>query len=657
MGIPRSVIDQTIERLVKEYGSGYRQRIHTGVHQAARRWQKTDGSPEDFQEFCRKHFFADAAQRRTVFQRFLDKLESLYGNLHRIYREFHRELHVDSGRMSPVDLLFAQYNPFAHVQEDMFRTRLAFVVLLNFPIYSLAEKDRLGRTWERRQWAEARLADMLVHRIPAPVQQQRSAAYARADEYISHYNIFMDKLRIHGKTGWFPPGVHLISHWGLRDEIKALYPDPNGLTKQRMIYTIMNRILRQEIPAVVINNPDVEWDPDSNRVYRNGCPVSDPTLPEADRRYQHLKSIFEAERQVDAYTPDTPSLIDRRFLLDREMEEAQVEALIIDVLRAPVLKALARLIQNRLGRALEPFDIWYTGLRPQAHLPEAELDKRVQKTFPTLTAFQEKLPWILQRLGFSAARAAELSHRIVVEPARGAGHALGSQMRGDSAHLRTRIPEQGMNYKGFNTAMHELGHTVEQVFSLEYVDYYTLHGVPNTGFTEAFAFLFQSRDLHILGLDAEDAARLDWLYAHEMWSAFEIAGVALVDMRIWRWMYQHPDASADDLKRATLEIARDVWNQYFAPVLGMKNQEILAIYSHIIDAGMYIPDYLLGHLIAFQIFSYMQDKDLASEMERMCKLGRLTPRVWMQHALGEDISARPMIEAATRAIKNLKRRH
>jgi hypothetical protein len=41
-------------------------------------------------------------------------------------------------------------------------------------------------------------------------------------------------------------------------------------------------------------------------------------------------------------------------------------------------------------------------------------------------------------------------------------------------------------------------------------------------------------------------------------------------------------------------------------------------------------------------------------MERMCKLGRLSPQIWMQEAVGEKISVEPMIHAAEKAIKNIK---
>jgi len=73
-------------------------------------------------------------------------------------------------------------------------------------------------------------------------------------------------------------------------------------------------------------------------------------------------------------------------------------------------------------------------------------------------------------------------------------------MRKDVALLRTRVPATGMNYKGFNIAMHEFGHNVEQTITLHDVDYYMMHGVPNTAFTEALAFVFQKRDLDVLGI-------------------------------------------------------------------------------------------------------------------------------------------------------------
>jgi len=75
------------------------------------------------------------------------------------------------------------------------------------------------------------------------------------------------------------------------------------------------------------------------------------------------------------------------------------------------------------------------------------------------------------RLGFAPERAKYIARYIVVDPARGSGHAWARKCALKKAHLRTRIEKSGMNYKGFNIAIHEMGHNVEQTLSLNDVDH------------------------------------------------------------------------------------------------------------------------------------------------------------------------------------------
>ena len=104
-------------------------------------------------------------------------------------------------------------------------------------------------------------------------------------------------------------------------------------------------------------------------------------------------------------------------------------------------------------------------------------------------------------------------------------------------------------------------------------------------------------------------------------------------------------------------IARGIWDKYYAPVFGITDSPLLAIYSHIINGGMYLPDYPLGHIIAFQIEEYFKTHKLGAEMERMCRLGSITPRDWMRRAVGTEISPAPMIRAAAEALKTLGRQN
>jgi hypothetical protein len=142
----------------------------------------------------------------------------------------------------------------------------------------------------------------------------------------------------------------------------------------------------------------------------------------------------------------------------------------------------------------------------------------------------------------------------------------------------------------------------------------------------------------------------------DFWGAVEISGVALVDMRVWRWMYAHPEATPAQLREATLAIARDVWNQYFAKVFGQRDVVLLAIYSHMIDNGLYLPDYPIGHMIALQIKEQVRRAgDLGGEFERMSKQGRLTPDLWMQRATGAPVGPAALLAATERALATVKR--
>ena len=207
-----------------------------------------------------------------------------------------------------------------------------------------------------------------------------------------------------------------------------------------------------------------------------------------------------------------------------------------------------------------------------------------------------------------------------------------------------------MDYKGYNIAIHEMGHNVEQVFSLNGIDHWWLSGVPNNAFTEALAFVCQHRDLELLGLQSpgEEARRTEALAT--LWNTYEISGVSLVDMRVWHWLYEHPNATPAELREATLGIAREVWNRWYAPVFGVKDSDILAVYSHMIVYGLYLPDYAIGHLIAFQVASRMTPQSFGADFEHAARQGRLTPDAWMRGAVGSPLSPHALLAAAREAI-------
>jgi hypothetical protein len=225
-----------------------------------------------------------------------------------------------------------------------------------------------------------------------------------------------------------------------------------------------------------------------------------------------------------------------------------------------------------------------------------------------------------------------------------------------------------MDYKGYNIAVHEFGHNVEEVISLYDIDYYTLAGIPNTGFTEASAFLFQQRDLQLLGYKAKGKRA-----PHEVtnfvgapaeakgeevldmiWGMYEIMGVSLVDMAMWEWLYANPKATAAQLREAVIAIAGDIWNKYYAPLLGEQDCPLLGIYSHMVGYALYLPGYPIGQLVQFQLEEYLAKcktpTEFAQEYTRIYQQGKLTPDAWMRGAVGESMSVEPILKAVRKAI-------
>jgi hypothetical protein len=650
--------------LVASYGESQAVRIRRGVHQVVEFWRPEDGDTTVFEEFVRSNFAGDQDALDTMFDRFQRLLEQLNGHMHEIAREFRNQQDLDLGPVRSYDEVFGGYDPSAHVLDDFFQNKLAFTVLLNFPLTTLEERINLGPKWTRRQWAETRLAQHFAKRIPAEVNLAIAQAASESDNYIAGYNIWMHHLVDDRGQRLFPPKMRLLSHWNLRDEIKADYADPeNGLAKQRMIQLVMERIVTQTIPQVVIDNPHVDWNPVTNEVRpasENDAPSRAPSnlkisnAFEPSTRYAMLLKTFRAARMADPYSPTAPTLIERRFDEDREIPEQRLRAMLEQVLTCPLVAQIAKLMEARLRRPLEPFDIWYNGFRPDSHYSEAELNAMVAKKYPTPAAYQKDIPNLLMKLGFPPERAQYVAAHIIVDRARGSGHAMGAEMRSEKAHLRTRIETSGMNYKGFNIAVHEMGHNVEQTFSLNDVDHTLLQGVPNTAFTEALAFVFQGQDMALLGLSSPGAKSEALKTLNDFWGTYEIAGVGLVDMAVWHWMYDHPDATPEQLRDATMQISKDTWNRFCAPVFHKQDVVLLGVYSHMIDSFLYLPDYPIGHLIAFQIEEQMKKAgSIGPEFERMAKMGRVTPDLWMENATGKPVGAEALLTAAEEALQQV----
>jgi hypothetical protein len=423
-----------------------------------------------------------------------------------------------------------------------------------------------------------------------------------------------------------------------------------------MIYQVMLRIIRQEIPNCVVNNDELLWCPTTNDV--SGKPNSDIKLKvdikrEPDTRYQQIINIFHALQAIDKHRPDAPSHVLRTFNEDLQIPFEEIEALFTQLIQSDEVKQVATIIRERLGRDLRPYDIWYDGFKSRSTISEAHLTTQTQQRYRDAKAFEKDILRMLMDLGFAKNKAKAIASHIVVEAARGSGHARPCVGREQPARLRTRVGEKGMDYKGYNIAVHEFGHNVEEVISLYDIDYYTLAGIPNTGFTEASAFLFQERDMQLLGYEAKGKKGESLL--DMIWGMYEIMGVSLVDMRMWQWLYAHPTATAAELREAVLVIAAEVWNEYYAPILGEKDSPLLGIYSHMVGYALYLPAYPIGNLVQYQLdehlAKYLTPQAWAQEYTRIYQQGSLTPDAWMRGAVGRPMSVEPILKAVRERLK------
>ncbi len=612
-----------------------------GVARVANRWQKSDGDGETFKSFCIKHFITDESDRARLLDRYESALGSIGGHLYEIGRHLRRWTDLRGDEMPEVDNFMAMFDPCPDLSDQFYKQKIAFIALLNFDRPDLSTMLDQGDSWSTDKWAEVRAGWAFGPRIPAEVNDRARKLEHDADMFVSEFHVPVGCMIDDEGKSWFEKDRKLIAHWLIREEIKAGYTEDNGINKQRALSWVMGRHIDGTLPKSVMNSTcEGKWDPRKNTI--DGIEQTDILGPV---RYEQLLSQRSVANDYDIYFEEHPTAIARKFDLEREIPEKSVEALMIELLEAPVRKDIAKLLSKQLGRPLESFDIYLEDISESGSA--AELDEKVTAKFKDELVFQDKLPEVLRDLGYSDEDAEFLGTRVNVEIARGAGHAMRPGIPEYHAWLRTNRLDDRLGWDGFDTAMHELGHNLEQLISTHFVPRPLLRNVPNTACTEAFAFLYQNKAREVVGIQEDDETKAFAVASIEgLLSACQIAGPSLVELYTWRWLYENPETTPEVLRDKMISIADDVWNKYFKDQFGEDPYHILAAYQHMIGYPLYLADYTIGHVISHQIKSHMRGKDLAAETKRICSIGRLTPDLWMKRAVGNGISAKQLIDDA-----------
>lgn len=113
--------------------------VERGIKQAAALWTAQDGSQQDFEQLCKDYYCKNLEEKTTLYYRLCDNFETILGHNNRISIELQRPEQLVGYPSTAVDQMFSAYDGTAHFQEDMFANKLAFVVIINFPHFTLAE--------------------------------------------------------------------------------------------------------------------------------------------------------------------------------------------------------------------------------------------------------------------------------------------------------------------------------------------------------------------------------------------------------------------------------------------------------------------------------------------------------------------------------------
>ncbi|MBU0617528.1 MAG: hypothetical protein KKI02_07410, partial [Planctomycetes bacterium] len=532
---------------------------------------------------------------------------------------------------------------------QLYSQRIAFLILLNFEPPTLEAMQRDGRGWSTDQWVAARLTRGLPPRIPADVQTAVRRTHIAAKNWIYGLHPKVGALVDADGNRLYEPGTTLLPHWKVRDEAIQAYGAPDALARQRALMWCMRRCIDGTLPKVLLErDPDGPWDPRANTI--GGEPIREPI---GLVRYEHWLELFHAEQLLDRYYPEHPTALARSWELDREIPPQRAEQILVDLLAAPVRARLYAFLRDRVGRPLEPHDVYLS--TPFERAPAEELDAAVARRFKGLDDFERQLPTILREVGFGDADADWLASRIRVERSRDAGHSTPPGLPEYGPWLTTSLQRGRFNFAAYGTATHELGHAVEQAFSIGRPPRPALKGVPGSCAVESVANVFCDARFRLVGvkLSTEDIEPLDQMTIESMLASCQMSGPALLELRAWQWLYDHPDATAEQLRDAVLQIAADIWAEFFESYFGPDPYYLPAAYQHMIGYPLYLANYVLSDVALQQMRAHVRGKDVASELIRWYTIGRLTPDVWMERAVGAPLSVEPFLRDTERVLAQL----
>ncbi len=250
-----------IAALVAFHGESHRARIERGVRQCARRWTAADGDHQAFQSFCTSSFIADPARLPALLDRLEAAMEKIGGHLYEMRRSLRRWSDLAGEEFPGVDDMLATFDPAPDLSEQLYRQRLAFVALLNLDRADLHTMLSHGANWSTDEWAAVRIAQQFGARIPSALNDRAREVSHRCSRWVSGFHIPVGRLVDASGARWYDADRALLTHWLVREEIKAQGTMPEGLPRQRALAHVLSRAIDGSIPTDVMERRSTsDWD-------------------------------------------------------------------------------------------------------------------------------------------------------------------------------------------------------------------------------------------------------------------------------------------------------------------------------------------------------------------------------------------------------------
>ena len=266
---------------------------------------------------------------------------------------------------------------------------------------------------------------------PTSTSRSRSAG-SEAARYIAEYNVWMHHVRRRPTArGSSPPGCGCS-----RTGICATRSSPTTTTRRPASRSSgrsrrsWSGSSRRPIPQAAVDNPGVDWNPVHERgparrreglrpaaARRDAAPRAGRSPTRATRA---CSSVFRACRKADPYSPRRRR--SWRAVSTRTARSPSRASARCSRASSPrrSSRAWRSSISARLGRPLEPFDIWYSGFTLEGRRTRRRSSTRSSaRRYPTADAYKKDIPNLLRHLGFTPEKADWLAANIVVDPGAG----------------------------------------------------------------------------------------------------------------------------------------------------------------------------------------------------------------------------------------------